>query len=248
MMVGQAIFSRLGWNEYRSFRAYERFLTSCLRANPKNRPLAFAQAIGAETLDTYREQGDGHVAVLRHHGLRDGMAVFDLGCGCGRTAEALMRSGWQGSFTGVDVIERFVAELRARCPGYDAFRHRKASIPAPDSSLDMLYHWSVFTHLSLEECYLYLQDTFRALKPGGKTVFSFLELNDPAHRPAYFKRIDIVARGRKPDLLDTFLHRDWIRFWAGEIGFEQPEFTDGTDVTHHPAFWQSLVALTKPVA
>jgi hypothetical protein len=46
--------------------------------------------------------------------------------------------------------------------------------------------------------------------------------------------------------LDPFLHRDWIRFWARDIGFEDVTFTDGTDFSHHPAFWQALVAMTKP--
>jgi ubiquinone/menaquinone biosynthesis C-methylase UbiE len=247
-MVLKAMFSRIGWNEYRSFRAYERHLTNCLRANPRDRRLAFAKAIGAESVETYNAQGDGHVAVLRHRGLQDGMDVFDLGCGCGRTAEALMRSGWTGQYTGVDVTERFVAEVRNRCPGYTAFRHRTATIPMPDSSVDMLFHWSVFTHLSLEECFLYLRDSYRALKPGGKTVFSFLELTDPAHRRVHFKRIDLVERGRKLDLLDTFLHRDWLSFWAQEIGFEEPQFTDGFDSSCHPAFWQGLVSMTKPAA
>jgi SAM-dependent methyltransferase len=229
-----------------AFRGYERHLTRCLRANPGNRPLAFAQAVGSDTMAAFREQGDGHVAVLRSHGLHDGMTVFDLGCGCGRTAQALRRAGWQGQYIGVDVVERFVAELRARCPGYQAFRHRQASIPADDDSLDMLFHWSVFTHLSLEDCFLYLKDTYRALKPGGKTVFSFLELTEASHRPVFASRVRRRAAGRPLALVDTFLHRDWISLWAGDIGFAPPQFTDGGDARTHPAFWQSLVALRKP--
>jgi SAM-dependent methyltransferase len=240
------ILARLNRDGYDSSRAYDRFLTSRLKANPNNRRLAFAQAIGAESLESFDAQGDGHVAVLQHHGLADGMAVFDLGCGCGRTAEALVRNGWKGSYTGVDVVERFVAELRARCPGYDAFRHQAANIPAPSESLHLVFHWSVFTHLSPEECYLYLADTFRALKPGGKTVFSFLELADPGHRAVYFRRVEVLARGGKLDLLDTFLHRDWIELWAKDIGFEAPAFTDGADESNHPPFWQTLVVLEKP--
>ncbi len=242
----KGIISRLGLNEYRSARAYDRYLTSRIKANPGNRTLAFAQAIGAESLETYRGQGDGHVAVLRYHGLADGMAVFDLGCGCGRTAEALVRSGWLGSYTGTDVVQRFVVELEQRCPGYRAFRHLAPSIAAPDASLDMLFHWSVFTHLTPEACYLYLEDMLRALKPGGKLVFSFLELTDPAHRGNFFKRVDVLRRGGRLDLLDTFLHRDWIRFWAKSIGFEEPLFTDGSDETKHPHFWQALVVMRKP--
>jgi ubiquinone/menaquinone biosynthesis C-methylase UbiE len=240
-----ALFAQL--NEYFAFRGYERHLTRCLRAHPGNRALAFAQAIGSDTLEMFRQQGDGHVAVLRSHGLEDGMAVFDLGCGCGRTAQALLRSNWKGQYTGVDVVERFVAELRARCPDYRAFRHRRPDIPASDDSIDMLFHWSVFTHLSIEECFLYLKDSYRALKPGGKTVFSFLELTDPGHLPVFASRVNRLAAGRKLALVDTFLHRDWIRMWAADIGFEAPSFTDGSDDSRHPAFWQSLVAMRKPL-
>jgi len=246
MYLFDNLLNRIGFNEYRSFRAYDRHLDSRLRANPGDRDLAFAQAIGSQTLEGFVSQGDGHVAVLKHHGLAEGMAIFDLGCGCGRTAQALQRSGWQGSYTGVDVIERFVAELRTKCPGYQAFRHRSSSVPMPDESLDMLFHWSVFTHLAPEECYLYMQDMFRALKPGGKLVFSFIELTDSEHWTIFDNRLSRITRRRKLGLLDTFLHRDWIRIWAKRIGFSEPAFTDGRDGTNHAPFWQSLVAMTKP--
>lgn len=110
----------------------------------------------------------------------------------------------------------------------------------------MLFHWSVFTHLTIEECYLYMEDTFRALKPGGKLIFSFLELNDPAHHVVLDKRLNLLRRGRKLRLLDSFLHRDWIHTFANRIGFAEPMFTDGTDATYHPAFWQTLAVLSKP--
>lgn len=55
------------------------------------------------------------------------------------------------------------------------------AIVAPDASLDMVFHWSVFTHLYPGESYLYTADAFRALKPGGKMIFSFLELEEAAH-------------------------------------------------------------------
>ncbi|MEO6216852.1 MAG: hypothetical protein ABIO86_12535 [Sphingomonas sp.] len=34
-----------------------------------------------------------------------------------------------------------------RCPGYDAVVHRALTIAAPSNSQDMIFHWSVFTHL-----------------------------------------------------------------------------------------------------
>lgn len=233
-----------GWSPGRI--SYERHLDEMLRKHRGNRDLAFAQAIGADSVAMFEQQGDGHVAVLRHNGLRDGMAVFDLGCGSGRTAQALVRSGWTGSYTGADVIPRFVAYMQEKCPGYQGIVHDNSSIPMADASLDMLFHWSVFTHVTPEECYLYLKDIFRALKPGGTLVFSFLELTEPAHRRVFFNRVGWLAEGRRLPLLDTFLHRDWIVWWAEDLGFAPPTFTDGSDDAAHLPFWQTLVAMTKP--
>ena len=198
-------------------------------------------------METFVSQGDGHVAVLRHHGLVDGMSVYDLGCGCGRTAQALRRSGWQGRYTGADVVPELLEELALQCPGYSVELNFSPTIVAPDSSLDFVFHWSVFTHIPPEECFLYLQDSFRALKPGGKLVFSFLELTDAAHYQRIFEnRLGRLRRERKLKLLDTFLHRDWIALWAEKLGFEEVEFTDGDDDSKHPEMWQSLAAMVKP--
>lgn len=232
---------------YNSQRAYNRHLDRCLKKHRGNRDLAFAEAIGAATLDTFRTQGDGHVEVLRRCGLADGMSIFDLGCGCGRTAQALVRNGWRGDYSGTDVVGRFVIELKRKCPGYKAFVHAEPNIPAQDRSLDMVFHWSVVTHVSVEECYLLIEDTFRALKPGGCLVFSCLELTDHAHHKLFFDRVARLRRGRDPILMDTFLHRDWIAEFARIVGFATPEFTDGSDGTHHAPFWQTLVAMRKPL-
>ena len=195
---------------YDSVAAYTQHLDGTLAKHGNDRDLAFAQAVGSPSVKLFRSQGDGHVAVLRHYGLTDGMTVYDLGCGCGRTAQALQRSGWNGRYIGHDIVPGFITELRAKCPGYEAYVHSRPSLLTKDGSLDLIFHWSVFTHLPPEECYLYLQDSFRALKPGGRIVFSFLELTDPAHWVVFDNRVDRTAREASLPLMDTFLHRDWI--------------------------------------
>lgn len=235
-------------NRYDSVAAYQRHLDAKLKLYPDNRDLAFADAIGSGTIELFERHGDGQVAVLRRHGLADGMSVYDLGCGCGRTAQALRRSGWTGSYKGADIIEGFVSELKHKCPGFDAVVNRSPTIVAEDGSLDMVFHWSVFTHVSPEECFLYLQDTYRALKPGGKLVFSFMELSDPEHYVIFEKRLDQYRQGTTPPILDAFLHRDWISLWARKIGFGEPSFTDGQDDKCHPLAWQTVAALEKPAA
>lgn len=245
-MIGNLIRRRHVSNDYDSVSAYEWLLKRQLKSHSGNRDLAFAEAIGSRTVEAFRSQGEDQVATLRYHGLADGMSVYDLGCGCGRTAQALQRTGWTGTYMGADIIAPFVEELKRKCPGFEAAVHREPTILAPDESIDFLFHWSVFTHISAEECYLYLRDIARALKVGGTMVFSFLELTNPQHFAIFEERMRFFERGKRPRVLDSFLHRDWIVDWAHRLGFDAPSFTDGLDQSNHPATWQTLARLTKP--
>lgn len=231
-----------------SIRSYKQLIRERLRDHPQDRRLALARSVGAVSMEAFFSQGDGHVAVLKHHGLTDGMSIYDLGCGCGRTAQALQRAGWKGRYIGADIVEELVDELKSQCSGYTALVHRQLTIAAPDESIDMIFHWSVFTHLYPEECFLYMRDSLRALKPNGKLIFSFLEFEDPAHHRVFYTRTKMMERGEQPEPLDTFLHRDWIRFFAQELGFSDVEFTDGADGSKHPPFWQALASMKKPAA
>jgi SAM-dependent methyltransferase len=240
------ILNTLRGGRYDSSAAYGRHLRLKRWKHWRDRDLAFALAIGADSVSDFIRQGDGQVAVLQHYGLRTGMSVYDLGCGCGRTAQALQRSGWTGRYIGADIVHGLVSELKSKCPGYEAHVHREPSIVADRESLDLVFHWSVFTHISPEECYLYLEDTFRALKPGGKLVFSFLEFEDPLHWSVFQSRLGRLRRKRRLALLDTFLHRNWIQLWAEKIGFSGLEFANGQDSSHHPPLWQTIAAMEKP--
>lgn len=242
----QSLIVRL--NRWHSVHSYRMLLSRERKKYPGDDERAMMATIGAATKADFEQQGDHQVAVLRHHGLRDGMAIYDLGCGCGRTAIALQRAGWTGHYRGADVIKGLTDYLSSECPGYEAFVHRELSIVAADGSQDMIFHWSVFTHLYPEQCYIYLADIFRALKPGGKLVFSFLEFEDPRHHDVFRTQVLRFRKRGWSGTLDTFLHRDWLRFWAQDLGFTDVEFRDGSDASEHPALWQSLVAMRKPVA
>jgi SAM-dependent methyltransferase len=231
-----------------SIRDYQALVSIHLRRRPDDPRLALANAIGAETMEEFYAQGDGHVAVLRHHGLTDGMSIYDLGCGCGRTAQALKRDGWEGNYIGVDVVPELLAELARQCPDYRTALNYNRTVEADNASLDILFNWSVFTHLLPAESFLYILDAFRALKPGGKLLFSFLELEEPEHDRVWCDELERLRMGHDDEQLDTFLHRDWIRRFALEAGFMEPQFTAGTDGTNHPQFWQSIACMQKPRA
>ena len=233
-------------NRWHSVHSYNALIARNRRKYRGDEEMAMIASIGAVSHEEFERQGDAHVAVLYHNGLKDGMAIYDLGCGCGRTAMALQRNDWQGTYKGADIVKPLINHLKSNCPGFEAVIHRDNSIAAADASLDMVFHWSVFTHLYPEECFLYMEDTFRALKPGGKLVFSFLEFEDVKHHGIFASQIKQFRKRGWSGTLDVFLHRDWIRLWARQIGFDAVAFTDGTDGTHHPEFWQALVAMRKP--
>ena len=216
---------------------YEVLVRGLLKNHPDDRDFAMVRAIGALSMEEFRDSGDLHVAVLRHHGLVDGMNIYDLGCGSGRTAQALSRAGWQGRYKGTDIVEPLVEHQRSHCPGYEAFTHQQ--------SLDMLYAWSVFTHLLPQESYAYMMDIGRALKPGGTFILSFLEITCQAHWDLFESHANTVRSGHAMTLLDAFLHRDWIVEWAEHLNFSKPLFTDGDDSTHHPPFWQTIAVMRK---
>jgi SAM-dependent methyltransferase len=227
-----------------STQSYEALLDRLLVEHPLE--VAMAAAVGSQNLDRYRDAGDGHVAVLRHYGLKDGMSIYDLGCGSGRTAQALIRSGWKGNYQGADIIQRLVDYLNIKCEGYDAVVNNELTILSDNSSLDIVYHWSVFTHLFPEECYNYMRDIHRSLKPGGKMIFSFLEMENDRHfNNTFLSRVGQFKNKYPMGHLDTFLHRDWIRRWADRIGFTEPVFTDGMDTTNHPPTGQALAVMDK---
>ncbi|MEO0689559.1 MAG: class I SAM-dependent methyltransferase [Pseudomonadota bacterium] len=231
-----------------SVRDYRALVRDHLSQNPDDRTFALAKSIGAQSMDAFHRQGDGHVAVLKHYGLTDGMSVYDLGAGCGRTAQALQRSGWTGSYIGADVVPELLEEIERTCPGYATTIELLQRIDAPDASLDMVYAWSVFTHLHPPETFLFIRDAHRALKPGGTLLFSFLEMEEPEHERIWNNVLTHVQNTQAVEQLDAFLHRDWIRRFARDANYEKPQFTDGTDSSKHPAFWQSLAILRKPGA
>lgn len=228
-----------------SYRNYNALVDQLLSEHPEE--LAMAKAVGSPSVEAFKQFGDTQVKVLVAHGLMSGMRVYDIGCGSGRTAAALSRSHLQVSYQGHDINQTLVNYLNATCPGFKALATQQLKLLCDDASVDMVFHWSVFTHLFVEECFLYLKDSFRALKPGGRLVFSFLELENDHHFNQWFMpRVTAFDTHAALAHLDTFLSRGQISVMAKSIGFVDINYTDGNDATAHPAFGQSLVSMRKP--
>lgn len=215
-----------------------------VRTLMKNYPLdeAMSLAVGGG----YEIIGNIQAALLSSFGLSDGQVVIDLGCGSGRTAKAISKN-FQLDYLGTDVVNELLDYASTVCPPNYRFKlHRELSVPANTAAADLIYAFSLFTHLLHEETYIYLLDAMRVLKPGGKLVFSFLEFALPEHWHVFESTVS-ASRSRTGPHLNMFIERNIICTWADHIGFQVKEFIDGsTPIWNGHALGQSVVLLSKP--
>ena len=172
-------------------------------------------------------------------GLRPEHSLIDVGCGSGRLAKPLAKY-LKGPYLGIDVVPAFLANAK-RVAGRVDWSFQEAdglSIPADASTADMVCFFSVLTHLLHEESYIYLEEAFRVLKPGGKVVVSFLEFLIASHWAVFEQMIESRRVSMNTGHLNQFISRDALRSWASRIGFEVEHIWDGD---------KAFVPLSAPV-
>jgi SAM-dependent methyltransferase len=242
-------------SQFRYLLTYEQMVTILLRAHPQDE--AMARAVGGD----YERFGVLEHALLRAAGLRPDSCVVDVGCGSGRLACQLARYG-SLRYLGTDVVPALLQYARRRA-GRDDFRFEhvdRIALPAPDGEADLVAFFSVFTHLLPEESFVYLTEAHRALKPGGKVVFSFLEYGTPESWQVFEGNLNWVRTRAIAGHLNVFLNRADLRLWAERLGFAVAGFQAGAkrNVTVDEAaatpevppgdyaFGQSICVLEKP--
>jgi len=111
------------------------------------------------------------------HGLDlgGGRVVADFGCGCGRLARWLAPQvlGGGGRFLGFDLNPRLAEWCAANLAGDYAANGLRPPLPCAPGTVDVLYAYSVFTHLRRPTAVAWLGEIARVLRPGGLALLTF---------------------------------------------------------------------------
>jgi SAM-dependent methyltransferase len=235
-------------------RDYRRLVRNLLAQYPL--PEAMSIAAGG----SYDAFGEVEKQLLVGLGLRPEHTLVDVGCGSGRLAKALVPYLTPGRLLGTDVVQELLDYARDGCPAdWHFVLVDEVRIPFADNCADFACFFSVFTHLLPEECYCYLLEAQRVVKPGGRIVFSFLEY---AFNWEIFEGTCEAVRGGGGSVhLNTFIGRDAIDAWVRHLGMRivgvrdanEPFVTlsrpvvydDGPTVEGPVAFGQSVCVLSN---
>ena len=148
-------------------------------------------------LDRFREVSDEHLdALTRFAGLGAARDVIEIGCGVGR--DAIPLTGIlpeDGSYLGIDIIrpsiDWAVANITPRAPRFRFVHFDVADrqhnpgggeamtayrIPAEDAGTDLVFLFSVFTHMFPQDVAHYLGEFARVLRPGGRVLASMFTM------------------------------------------------------------------------
>jgi SAM-dependent methyltransferase len=125
--------------------------------------------------------------------------VFDVGCGYGRLAIGLYSELKKVQYTGIDVVPAAVNWCKRHIRYQANFKFYHLDIRnerynpkgvkleegfrffLSDRSQDIIYLFSVFTHMVEKEMVIYLRDFHRLLRPNGRLVLkAFVEENCPS--------------------------------------------------------------------
>jgi SAM-dependent methyltransferase len=147
-------------------------------------PLQLANRVGclegaAEPFDYYDELGLGGRSSIVDRLPRDwsfeGKRVLDFGCGAGRTLRHFVAETADAEFWGCDIDEASISWMSEYlCPPFHVFVNGpEPPLEQPDSSFDLIWGISVFTHLT-DSWSRWLVELHRILKPDGLLYLTFM--------------------------------------------------------------------------
>lgn len=137
--------------------------------------------------------GDNTVQLLvKYSALSSNQKVLEIGCGIARNALALRRKFHDGiHYTGFDVVRYGIAWSKKHFGNdnlnykfkhadvFNSFYNPRGKLKPTeyffdyhDSSFDLVFATSVFTHMQEREFYHFIDESMRVLRPGGNLYFT----------------------------------------------------------------------------
>ena len=130
--------------------------------------------------DFFLRSGRHHAELIRDVLAENGSsvdemgAILDWGCGCGRVLRHWSELGGT-RVCGCDISPTMVAWCRRNLPFAEvAVTEIEPPLPYPDAWFDLVYAFSVFTHLPEDLQHAWIAECFRVLKPDGYLLLSTL--------------------------------------------------------------------------
>lgn len=138
---------------------------------------------GALAASTVRDAMDRRAVAL------DGLAILDFGCGCGRVLRHWQGLG-RGRVFGTDYSPRLVEWCRQNLPFTEVGANQLAPpLAYKEAEFDLVYAFSVFTHLTEDLQVRWMTELARVVKPGGHLLIS-------THGESYSGRLNGAERRR----------------------------------------------------
>jgi 2-polyprenyl-3-methyl-5-hydroxy-6-metoxy-1,4-benzoquinol methylase len=111
--------------------------------------------------------------------------LLELGCGEGRGVEWLAPKAT--AYTAIDKIQEVIDRLRAKFPGVQFMQAHIPPLPtAMEGQFDTIVSFQVIEHIKNDR--LFLQEIYKALKPGGKAIISTPNINYTLSRNPWHER------------------------------------------------------------
>jgi len=134
--------------------------------------------------------------------------VLDIGCGCGAAALAFSKYlSARGRYEAFDIVPQFIYWCQHQIADFDhRFNFRLVDIfnqqynptglqkakeyrfMCPDNHFDLVFAWSVYTHLLEADFKHYLSESARVLKPGGYLWISLFLLRNQSRQAIKAKK------------------------------------------------------------
>lgn len=213
------------------FRVYERILARRSRALPDRGtdglplPPAHLQVLVSGVASPRFEQKGAVAAasireILRRTGgdITECRAVLDFGVGCGRIARHWARvtgPAWHAC----DYNATLVRWCQENLPFLGTVKNElEPPLPYADEAFDLVYAYSVFTHLTEPLQYRWMNELVRVVEPGGRIIFSThgdatRDQMEPTVEERYDRGELAVRFAGTPgsNLCSAFHPEDWVR-------------------------------------